>query len=133
MGTLIGDGAGSTHEALIALTCVNVFLCAHRYMSSFCPCAGFFRQTLTCAKGFGPSTLGTVQGLLSHKQPLPPPDQRPDPPRPETGPLLAFNASAEGLNQQASAEQSHQLQKNNWQSLADTLKQTGSHFTLQSL
>lgn len=49
-------------------------------------------------KVFGPSPLGTGRGPFVTQAA----------PRAETGALLAFNASAEGLNQQASAEQSHQ-------------------------
>lgn len=62
-------GNTSVGTLVIARTCVNVFLCAHCYMSTFCPCARFFlfcffvrvcvfflrenMQPLMCAKGFG--------------------------------------------------------------------------------
>lgn len=91
VGTLM-RGKKSTHEALIARTCVNVFLCTHRYMSRFCPWAGVFSvcvcvlflrenmQTLTCAKGFWAEPSGNGTGAFCHtSSPPSPPNPRPEP------------------------------------------------------
>lgn len=41
-------GNTSVGTLVIARTCVNVFLCAHCYMSTFCPCARFFVFFCAC-------------------------------------------------------------------------------------